>query len=266
FGPICSDLPSYPVSRAVTASSAVPGAFSSIILKNYAGTCNYRLPERAVKALDVRQVNTRRYQMAKMLSDYQDIEAQPYIHLLDGGISDNLGIRVVINLTYMEGDIWHKLQALDLENTSKLAVITVNAQTAIDTSFSKRDFSIPMIDTLNAVSSIPLDQYSFETMELLRTNMTHWRESNTAVRCGEATPLKNKKQRDTPGAPPVCAVQTYLIEVDFDRLLDEPERGHLKQLPTSFFLESTDVDRLKAAARKILTDSVEFQSLISDMQ
>ena len=91
-------------------------------------------------------MNTRRYHMAKMLSDYQDTEAQPYIHLLDGGISDNLGIRVVINLTYMEGDIWNKLQELDLEKTSKLAVITVNAQTAMDTSFSKRDFSIPIID------------------------------------------------------------------------------------------------------------------------
>jgi NTE family protein len=56
FVPICSDLSSYPVSRAVTASSAVPGAFTSIILKNYAGTCNYHLPEWATKALDERQV------------------------------------------------------------------------------------------------------------------------------------------------------------------------------------------------------------------
>jgi NTE family protein len=38
FAPICADLSSYPVSRAVTASAAVPGLFSSIVLKNYAGT------------------------------------------------------------------------------------------------------------------------------------------------------------------------------------------------------------------------------------
>ena len=192
FGPICSDLPSYPVSRAVTAFSAVPGAFSSIILKNYAGTCNYRLPEWAVKALNERQVKTRRYHRAKMLSAYQDTAAQPYIHLLDGGISDNLGIRVVINLTHKEGDIWNTLQKLDLEKTSKLAIIAVNAQIAIDTSFFKRDYPIPIIDALNAVSSIPLDQYSFETMELLRTNMTRWREAIFTGRCGEATPFKNR--------------------------------------------------------------------------
>ena len=266
FGPICSDLPSYPVSRAVTASSAVPGAFTSIIVKNYAGTCDYRLPEWATKALDERQVNTRSYHMAKRLSDYQDIEAHPYIHLLDGGISDNLGIRVIINLTHMEGNIWNKLQELDLQKTSKLAIITVNAQTAMDTSFTKRDYSIPIFDTLGAVSSIPLDQYSFETMELLRNNMSYWQKAITVGRCGETTPLKSMQQRDTPGATPACAVKTYLIEMNFDSLHDESEREHLKQLPTSFYLKSSDVDRLKEAARNILTDSVEFNKLVDDMQ
>ena len=207
FGPICSDLASYPVSRAVTASSAVPGAFTSIILKNYAGTCNYHMPLWAAKALEERQVNTRRYHTAKMLSDYQDTKTQPYIHHLDGGISDNLGIRVVINLTHMGGDIWHKLKELNLEKKSKLAIIAVNAQTAIDTSFTKRDFSIPIVDTLGAVSSIPLDQYTFETMELLRENMSRWWQAITAGRCGEATPSEGIKQPDIPDTAPACAAQ-----------------------------------------------------------
>ena len=95
FVPICADLLSYPVSRAVTASSAVPGAFTSIIIKNYAGTCGYQLPDWVTKVMDERHVNTRQYHLAKILSNYQDTENQPYIHLLDGGISDNLGIRVI---------------------------------------------------------------------------------------------------------------------------------------------------------------------------
>ena len=59
FAPICTDLSSFSVSRAVTASSAVPGAFSSVILKNYAGTCDYRLPEWALKALKGKTTSTR---------------------------------------------------------------------------------------------------------------------------------------------------------------------------------------------------------------
>ena len=210
FAPICSDLSSFPVSRAVTASSAVPGAFSSIILKNYAGTCNYQLPEWATKALAERHMNTRRYHMAKVLSDYQDPAVQPYIHLLDGGISDNLGIRVLINLTHIGGGTWNKLKQLDLENTSKMATIVVNAQAAMDISFTTKDYSSSAITT--------------------------------------------------------CAAQIYLIEVNFDRLQDETERNHLKHLPTSFYLEPGDVDRLKAAAKKILGDSAEFKKLVGDLQ
>jgi NTE family protein len=136
----------------------------------------------------------------------------------------------------------------------------------VDTSFSKRDFSIPIFDTLGAVSSIPLDQNSFETMEILRNNMTRWREAITTGRCGKATSPKHTKQQDTSDASPACAAQTYLIELDFDILQDESERNHLKHLPTSFHLEPSDVDRLKAAAKMILMNSVEFKNLVDDMQ
>jgi NTE family protein len=44
FALICSDYVNFPVSRAVTASSAVPILFSSVILRNYAGTCPFVLP------------------------------------------------------------------------------------------------------------------------------------------------------------------------------------------------------------------------------
>jgi NTE family protein len=166
----------------------------------------------------------------------------------------------------MGGDIWQKFKELDLEKTRKLAIITVNAQTAIDTSFTQRDFSIPIIDTLGAVSSIPLDQYTFETMELLRDNMSRWRETITADRCGDAASPLTRTSQDASGASPACAAQTYLIEVDFDKLQDESERDHLKHLPTSFYLEPNDVDRLKAATKNILMESVEFKKLVDDMQ
>lgn len=251
FAPICTDLLSYPVSRAVAASSAVPGAFTSIILKNYAGTCDYQLPEWATKALLERHTNTRRYHHAKMLSDYLNTEEQPYIHLLDGGISDNLGIRPIVNLSWIEGGIWNKLKDLDLENINKLVVIAVNAQKESDTSFTKRDVSVPLIDALAAAASAPLEQYSFETMELLKNNMTYWR---------------SEMEKNTPGATPSCATQTYLIELSFDMLQEQSEREHLQHLPTSFNLDPSDVDRLIEAARQVLNDSKIFQSLVADLQ
>ena len=96
--------------------------------------------------------------------------------------------------------------------------------------------------------------------------MSRWQETITAGRCGEATSVRGAKNPETQGKTPACAAQTYLIEVDFERLQDESERNHLKHLPTTFHLEPNDVDRLKAAARKILTNSAEFIRLVEDMQ
>ena len=44
FNAICSDLSKFSVARACAASSAVPGLFTPLTLKNYAGSCGYAMP------------------------------------------------------------------------------------------------------------------------------------------------------------------------------------------------------------------------------
>ena len=259
FAPICADLSSYPVSRAVTASAAVPGPFSSIVLKNYAGTCDYQLPEWAAGAIRERLEYTRRYQNAKNLSSYIDTEKFAYIHLFDGGISDNLGVRFVLNYTAQTENVWQQMQALNLQNTTKLAIIVINARNRMKTDFAKERQSAPIIDTIGLISSIPLDRYSFDTLDLLRRDIKSWEKSITAERCKNLTADSNSPDRS-------CPAKTYLIEVNLEQTRDESERQHLLSLPTSFYLEREDVDRLKAAARELLSTSAEFQRLVSDLQ
>ncbi len=266
FSPICSDLLSFPVSRAVTASSAVPGAFTSVIVENHAGSCDYKIPDWAVRELQGSHATTRRYRQAKNLEAYMNAQTYPYIHLLDGGLSDNLGIRLLINIIHSEGSIWKTLKEIALEDTQKLAIIVVNARNEIDTDFTRRNFSLPIIDTLGAVSAIPLDQYSFDTMELLESNMAEWQRSITAGRCEESSNEKNRVQTDDAVSAPGCAAQVYLIEITFSMLKDKAEREHLLGLPTTFHLEPEDVDRLKTAARLLLTESKAFQSFLNDLQ
>ena len=266
FAPICSDLFSFPVSRAVTASSAVPGAFTSVIIENYAGSCDYEMPEWAARALHEPYATTHRYRHAKNLEAYMNAQKFPYIHLLDGGLSDNLGIRLLINITRSEGNIWTKLKEINLEETRKLAVIVVNARNEMNTDFIRRNYSVPIIDTLGAASAIPLDEYSFESMEILRSNIADWQRSITAGRCQNDSDTKDPANNGKSVERSACAAQVYLIEVSFNMLQDEAEREHLLNLPTSFHLDPEDVDRLKTAARTVLTKSKAFQSLLNDLQ
>jgi NTE family protein len=103
-------------------------------------------------------------------------------------------------------------------------------------------------------------------MEVLRGNMADWQKSISAGRCQENSDQNDPVNEGESAQRPECAAQVYLIEASFNMLQDQVEREHLLNLPTSFHLESEDVDRLKAAARTVLGDSEAFQSLLNDLQ
>ena len=92
LNPICSDLHSLTIGRAVAASSAFPVLLSPITLQSYAGTCGYQEPEWVGGALEDFAVNQRRYRSAVELRAYLAGD-RPYLHLMDGGIADNIGLR-----------------------------------------------------------------------------------------------------------------------------------------------------------------------------
>jgi NTE family protein len=60
-------------------------------------------------------------------------------------------------------------------------------------------------------------------------------------------------------------IEVYAIDVSFAQLKDEAEREYLNALPTTFVLPDESVDRLRAAAGKLMLDSPEFQRLLRDV-
>jgi predicted acylesterase/phospholipase RssA len=96
FDLLCSDLEAFPVARAVAASNGFPGLFSSITLTNHAADCGGRKPGwlRRVPETDLHDPLSRLGVQAKLIDRYLDPGKTRYVHLVDGGVSDNLGLRV----------------------------------------------------------------------------------------------------------------------------------------------------------------------------
>jgi NTE family protein len=258
FDIICSDLSSFSVARACAASSAVPILLSPITLRNYAGSCQYRLPEILRKALEARELPNREFDLANNIIPFLDGQKKPYIHLVDGGVSDNLGLRVILEKVTMLGDAWKSLQAGGLTGVHKVIIIIVNAETEIDTKWDRQEAIPPFGAMLDSYSSIAISRYNIETVALLKEVLPRWTDEVRRGRCPEG------KIDTTPGS---CGdIQFYLVEVKFDALKDLSERSYFKRLATSFSLESTDVDKLREAAQRILVESKEFQRLLKDLQ
>lgn len=242
FDLLCSDLTSYPLSRAVAASSAVPVVFSPLTLRNYAGSCGYHEPAWVQAALDDRAASARRYYQASAVRSYLDSAQRPYVHLLDGGISDNTGLRALLERTPSERDRQQLTHALGVPALRKVVLITVSAETPPSRRLDRSEAVPSIFQVIRNVKNIPIGRYSFETTELFKARF-------------EAL-ARDSGNIDT---------TFYLAEVTFEALSDPAEYKRFADIPTSFALPADDVDALRQVAGRLLRESPGYRRLLHDL-
>ena len=258
FDLICSDVSSYPVAKAAAASSAVPMVLSPITLRNYAGTCGYKIPEGFEEMLKSRAVSERQFYLANNLSVYLDAKKKPYIHLVDGGVADNLGLRAILDRVLLQGSVWKLIKGTPREKVQKVVLMVVNAETEPDKKWDRIEKIPPFGAMFSAYSSIALERYNQETLALLKESVKSWANEIKTERC------KGGVVSSEPGS---CGdIEFYVVEVKFDALRDETERMYFKRFPTSFKLAPEKVDQLRDVAHRILVESEEFQRLLRDLR
>ena len=130
FDALCSNLDDIRLSRAAAASSAVPVVLSAVTLNNYGGTCNYVVP-RALQFLSGPALPPRTAERAKREIDerlaFADGANRPYIHLVDGGVADNVGMRSVL-ATLESMEALHRAGVpTRLDSVRRIVVFVVNS-------------------------------------------------------------------------------------------------------------------------------------------
>ena len=65
---------------------------------------------------------------------------------------------------------------------------------------------------------------------------------------------------------PEKPVSPYFIEISFEDLTDSPVREFFNTIPTSFFLEDEQIDKLIEAGRQLLRKHPDFQQLLADIK
>jgi NTE family protein len=265
FNVICSDLDPFRLSRAAAASSAVPVVLSPITINNYGGTCHYAMPGWARLFTDpatAPRPAARTIRRLVELESYGDSVHRPYLHLVDGGVSDNLGLRGVLD--FIEGfEASHMLgQPTPLDKVRRMVIVVVNSMSSPKTNWDESEDPPNSLEILLKASGVPIDRYSFETVELLRDITTRWQTLRRIRDSAAFTRGKDDSLKEVVNAPDISL---YAIDVSFAELTDKAERDYLNNLPTSFALPDEAVDRLRAAGGSILLASPEFQRLLKDV-
>jgi NTE family protein len=265
FNIFCSDLNAVHLSRAAAASSAVPVVLSPVTINNYGGTCNFVVPGWAklfVQSADPPRPASRAIRELKDVQPYFDSTHHPYIHLVDGGVSDNVGMRGVLDALQFLEALHGAGVPTPLDHVKRIVVIVVNSLSSPATTWDESESPPGTVEILLKATGVPIDHYSYEAVELLKDISARWQSMREVRRmAGCAT------DKDSPicKAVRVPQAEIYAIDVSFPALADEKERAYLNEQPTSFVLPPEAVDRLRAAAGTIMMASPEFQRLLKDV-
>jgi NTE family protein len=264
FDVLCSNLDAVPLSRAAAASSAVPVVLSPVTLNNYGDTCNYVQPEWAAPLFQSNEAPRSAARVLRELTavhEYQDSLKRPYIHLVDGGVSDNLGMRGALDALEVLETLHYLGAPTPLDHARRIIMFVVNSLSTPPTDWDKHERPPGVVSVLLKASGVPIDHYSYEAVELLKDTQARWRLMRE-LRNSNAFTLNRDPAADAALSAPDAEI--YAIDVSFPRVKNEEERKFLNKQPTSFHLPGDAVDRLRAAAGEIILESPEFQRLRKD--
>lgn len=240
FDLICSDLADFKVARAVTASAAVPLVFPTVVLKNHAGECDLRNTGFLSHLMAENNKNPRISEIQRRIKRYLDREHHPYIHLLDGGLSDNLAIRSIVERleTFSTGFA----PLMELKFPKHVLVISVDAEVHPPHSIDESPENPSLAETATSFPKTQMVLYNQETRILLEQTMSAFKDY-LASRGTEAT--------------------IDIASVSFSSVHGQSLKDHLNSLPTSLELSESDVDMLDQVGGQLLRQDPQFKRYLS---
>lgn len=244
FDGLCLNLNDMEIARAVAASSSVPLIFSPLTLNNNGGNCNFSLPKFASKQEESNGLVSKDVEEEHPLNAYQDSKERPFIHLVDGGLTDNLGIASVLDLSDTIG-IEEMYKQLSQQGVKNIVVINVNAQNEVSSEIDKSANVPGLKDVVNTIINVPIDS----TTQINLQRYTQFSDSWNEYANGQQAKIK-----------------MFFVNLGLKELPDGRLKKEVLNIPTSFYLPEKDIDKLRESARILLEQSEVYKKAVTALQ
>jgi NTE family protein len=264
FDDICSAFDALQISTAVAASAAVPIALSPVDFKNNSVGCQGSIGSDTWARIALSNpyslfLNLPGYRNARYTNDlrhgqypFRDIE---YLHLLDGGLADNLGTKTLRSALIDPTDHAGGLNAINRGLIRKLVVILVNARSDPPNKIYQQPGTPGLVDAINTVISTPIEANTASSQLALEALLTEIGKAADAARAMNAK---------------FAGMQIYGITVDYDQIpADTPEHRDLRDqanlVPTSWTLTPAQLDVTERAGRFLFERNPCYRRLLGDL-
>ncbi|MBL1218454.1 MAG: patatin-like phospholipase family protein [Planctomycetes bacterium] len=283
FDLLGSDMNTMPCGWATAASSAFPFLLSPLRLQYHAGAAADTAIMDILNDPSADERRRRRYHWARMiarspeapasstdegeapLGAWQahelDSEQHRFLYLLDGGISDNLGLDYVIN-AYRNGPIAH---LIDQGRIKRLVVIVVDAGNQLPSQIERGQAAPGLFVVGYKTATIGIDNHTEVRIDLLQSLLQSAPRTRDQVLSYAAALREHVPEVPDPTLPGWARVEPYVVHVSLNDVTDEDLRERLLRMPTRFTLPKPDVDLIIETSRDLLLRDEEFVRLLRDL-
>jgi NTE family protein len=249
FDAICSDLASFPVAEAVTASMAVPVLFAPVVLRKYPDNCPNKLSDIIGNRPPGESVDNQRLRSAlfRAIRDFRDTNTGHFIKLIDGGVTDNLGLVSILQSRILLNTPYGPISEGDAMSVRKLLFVVVDAGQGPSGDWTRALTGPSGIELATAAVDAAIDSAMRMSYDGFIPMMKNWEHEIVKFRC--AQPEERQQAMRARRANWRCDDVSFAVtEVSFASL-GEREEVELSAIPTRLKLPPEQVDRLIAAGR-----------------
>jgi NTE family protein len=251
FAVLCSSIDEVPLAFAVAASSSVPVLFSPLSVQVHRDGCG--VAQDVVQASPATPGDSARVQLTKGELDALATGERRFIHLVDGGLSDNLGTRRITDYVAQAGGIGAVLHALRESNSEldplpqHIVFIAINSERQGPLPIDQRGEVPTTLEVASAMINGGLGRTSRETGLVFKESIEQWR--------GELEALEPAGRHS----------DIFAIEINLSDLQDPELRTRVLNVPTAFRVSAEDLAALRQAARSSVADSTELKRFLSSV-
>ena len=256
FNAICSDLASYPVSEAVAASMAVPVLFAPVVLQKFPTNCQTDLDSiiGRIKLNETRENKRLTTALVRAIRDFRNPATGQYIKLIDGGITDNLGLVSILQSRILLGTPYGPISENDAIDVRKLLFIVVDAGQGPSGEWTRVLAGPSAIDIATASIDAAIDSTMRMSYDSFVPMMKNWRDEVARFRCSLSQDRQSAIRANNP-AWRCDDVSFEVTQVSFADL-GEREEAELSSIPTRLKLPTTKIDQLIAAGKRAVSENL----------
>ncbi|MBL8576654.1 MAG: patatin-like phospholipase family protein [Mesorhizobium sp.] len=256
FAALCSDLDKVRIADAVAASAAFPVVFAPLVISTATPSrkCGYQQPEWLTRALADPAASIRLKAYARALDTYQNDDNVEYIKLLDGGLTDNIGVTGFSLEREAAKSAHGPLSAEEAVKLKTFVFIVADASIRTEGDWVQTKNGPKFPQMVGAISNASIRSSVRDEFDALRMAVAAWRGKLVTWRCG--LPAETVRQyRGTLAGWDCRDVELVVENVSFDDFA-QPERSRLNAVPTRLKLPREQVDLVISAGTQSLRDNV----------